>query len=912
MEAQLHAKNANLAGRPLEGTTNKGKGNEWSYGMKPMAQVAESGKESRYSFTFSSSASRSSIEFKENAPKGTESKQDLRSLETRRTKIKRTQSSEGTISNHQIKASKENEGTDGRRHSLIVKEAEGHLHPENKRLSLMLINPFRPITNRQDSSMKVKKLPKEPSTASLANVNPLPAKGRTSKGKKSKSVTTIGESFIQPADPSNIPPAPPAPPVSLVSQKRKSVQHKFTPLPVTISQTELSTDRSTSACLESVEESSSTYSKEELATNAEVLQEILNDEEKKKTFRAFLVRAEGKDSLLTAYETFHSFEKQNSKVASILRISIAQALWDTINDGTITFPEEIVHNVQLNLRADKFDPETLFRPSKEYVFDFIAKNVIPKYKIDQNFDLGQNKGRANNEKCKKNRRSVALVSPRTSPERNPRPSESTSASWIDLERKARERVEGKIKKRKLPKEQQRISKVFTDTSISLAHISWEDVPKKPKSELVAEQLIEALELSEGMLVPEQILSSLPPQTKHVVTGFLELSHLQSQQTQSTQTLQSQSQPAQSKSDIISQTPSRNSNPLLGTPSKPSSIPTPSKNPAVHVQTPGLGISKSKSNNLPLANPRPNPKKLNRMSASAAQGKVNKNTGQGSLASSSGPKPGTGTAQPKTTSLAEPNFKVVLPSRSEMEAQGISLRVASLISPRILAEPEPEFDDHMASEEFEAFLAEIEKEKLEEESSVQQYTKQNVMEEEKDYLLLKARLEQLQKQAQEMGLEAEHKESSNSLAQIRSYSEMLIRDGSLSDLTDSDMTPEVLELLEIIEREKQEKQEKQDQEKLQMSTMLKSSSSLPSAPSRLNVEEFNSKWIVLRKLGASRGGVKVCLPSTMEELIRVGSELLRIKGAKVRELETEAVILDVSAIESHILYLTTEEEEKNLF
>eukprot|EP01124_Arcella_intermedia_P020562 TRINITY_DN2803_c0_g2_i1.p1 TRINITY_DN2803_c0_g2~~TRINITY_DN2803_c0_g2_i1.p1 ORF type:complete len:884 (-),score=204.16 TRINITY_DN2803_c0_g2_i1:1596-4247(-) len=883
MEAQLHTRTA-LGGKPGE---------------------ALRGKE-RYSVVLPSTASRTGTEWKENsmpnAPK------DLRALETRRTKIKRTQSSEGTVSNHQIKAS--NEGMDTRRHSMVAKDAESQGQPESKRLSLLLMNPFRPITNRQESSSKMKKLPKEPSVAALGPANALPAKGRNSKGKRAKSVTTIGESFIEPAQPGAIPAPPPAPPVSLASQKRKSVQHKFTPLATTPSQTEISTEKSTAGGLESVEESS-TYSKEELTTNAELLQEILNDEEKKKTFRAFLVRTEGKDALLTAYETFHSFEKQNSKVASILRISIAQALWDTINDGTITFPEEIVHNVQLNLRADKFDPETLFRPSKEFVFDFIAKNVITKYKVDQNYDLGQNKGRVNNEKCKKNRRSVALVSPRTSPDRNPRP-DSTSASWIDLERKARERVEGKIKKRKLPKEQQRVSKVFADNSISLAHISWEDAPKKPKSELVAEQLIEALELSEGMLVPDQILSSLPPQTKTVVTGFLEQSHLHS--LQPTQPLQSQSQPAPPKSDLISQTPSRNSNPLLGTPSKPSprssSIPTPSKNPAVHVQTPGLGVPKSKSNNLLVANTRPNPKKLNRMSASAAQGKVNRNTGQGSLASS-GPKPCTGPAQHKPTSLAEPSFKVVLP-RSEMEAQGISLRVASLISPRILADPEPELDDHMASEEFEAFLAEIEKEKLEEEESIQQSANQNATEEEKDYLLLKARLEQLQKQAQEMGLEPEHKGSSHSLSQLRSYSEMLIRDSSLSDLADSELSPEVLELLEIIEREKQEKQEKhkQEQEKVQISSAIKSSSSLPSAPSRLNVEE--SKWIVLRKLGASRGGVKVCLPPTMEELIRVGSELLHIKGAKVRELETEAVILDVSAIESHILYLTTEEEEKNLF
>jgi len=70
-----------------------------------------------------------------------------------------------------------------------------------------------------------------------------------------------------------------------------------------------------------------------------------------------------------------------------------------------------------------------------------------------------------------------------------------------------------------------------------------------------------------------------------------------------------------------------------------------------------------------------------------------------------------------------------------------------------------------------------------------------------------------------------------------------------------------------------------------------------------------KWVVLRKLGAQRGGVKVRLPSTLSELIKIGSEQLNIVGVKVREYQTEAAIIDIDAIESDILYLTTAEEEK---
>jgi hypothetical protein len=81
-----------------------------------------------------------------------------------------------------------------------------------------------------------------------------------------------------------------------------------------------------------------------------------------------------------------------------------------------------------------------------------------------------------------------------------------------------------------------------------------------------------------------------------------------------------------------------------------------------------------------------------------------------------------------------------------------------------------------------------------------------------------------------------------------------------------------------------------------------------SPSKIP-ESQSGKWVVLRKLGAQRGGVKVRLPSTLSELIKIGSEQLNIKGVKVREYQTEAAILDIDAIESDIVYLTTAEEEK---
>jgi protein gp37 len=63
----------------------------------------------------------------------------------------------------------------------------------------------------------------------------------------------------------------------------------------------------------------------------------------------------------------------------------------------------------------------------------------------------------------------------------------------------------------------------------------------------------------------------------------------------------------------------------------------------------------------------------------------------------------------------------------------------------------------------------------------------------------------------------------------------------------------------------------------------------------------------------RGGVKVRIPSSLEELFRIGAAELGITvpAVCVREVATEALIKSVDAIDAGaILWVMTQEEESN--
>jgi hypothetical protein len=77
-----------------------------------------------------------------------------------------------------------------------------------------------------------------------------------------------------------------------------------------------------------------------------------------------------------------------------------------------------------------------------------------------------------------------------------------------------------------------------------------------------------------------------------------------------------------------------------------------------------------------------------------------------------------------------------------------------------------------------------------------------------------------------------------------------------------------------------------------------------------IVEEKPKWIVVRKYGQSKGGVKIMVPQNIHTLLRNGSEELKINAVKVRDLQAEAEIKDMNAIkEDEIVYLTTEEDEE---
>jgi len=68
------------------------------------------------------------------------------------------------------------------------------------------------------------------------------------------------------------------------------------------------------------------------------------------------------------------------------------------------------------------------------------------------------------------------------------------------------------------------------------------------------------------------------------------------------------------------------------------------------------------------------------------------------------------------------------------------------------------------------------------------------------------------------------------------------------------------------------------------------------------------WVIIRRYG-TRGGKKIRLPPTIEELIQVAGEKFFIDAIAIREVATEAEIEEISAIESHaVLWVMTAQDE----
>jgi len=71
---------------------------------------------------------------------------------------------------------------------------------------------------------------------------------------------------------------------------------------------------------------------------------------------------------------------------------------------------------------------------------------------------------------------------------------------------------------------------------------------------------------------------------------------------------------------------------------------------------------------------------------------------------------------------------------------------------------------------------------------------------------------------------------------------------------------------------------------------------------------NRPWVIIRRYGM-RGGKKIRLPNTLEELLQVSGDKLGIIATCIREVSTEAEIEDIRAIESQaVLWIMTEEDE----
>eukprot|EP01124_Arcella_intermedia_P023637 TRINITY_DN3796_c0_g1_i1.p1 TRINITY_DN3796_c0_g1~~TRINITY_DN3796_c0_g1_i1.p1 ORF type:complete len:1003 (+),score=246.48 TRINITY_DN3796_c0_g1_i1:133-3141(+) len=938
------------------------------------------------------------------------------SSSAKRSRMKRTQSSEANINKNlketpQSSTKRNSFSKDAdidRAHSPAPDKAaqpdqpHSQSHPPlNKRMSLLIPSSlFKPILNRQESKKKAT-TPRGTATDAAAAASSL-AKRRSSKsiGKSKSSVGvsesgeasasqpqgSLGERFLQPG--------------GGAGGKRKSVvTQRFSVMPGLqhsgsspnlnesqsvgdgrlMSETQLSlveikdaTTDDTQYDPTSSKGKSAYLSREEIQSYREMLKDILTDEEKKKNFREFLVKILGKDTLLMAFETFNSFEKQNSKVSPILIRSIAQALWDTVSDSNaLNFPQELVQTILNNLKSDKFDPENVFRPAKEYIFDLLSTRLLPKYKCHQELnnvsrqiekikttrtDLDKESAR------KKSRLSLALISPRSSPEKLRR-----KDSVISDKKKDREsQIEGKkLKKRKTFKEQRGFSKLFslqTTAPENTNNVPLEEKPKdsgKPRSEMIAEQLIEELELSESLFVPDQILSpTLPPQTQHVINRILDKSQTPSNPKANPITPSHRTNDIAVDANFVSpivnnKTPLTHGAGPLQSPTVAVLTPTPPKS----TKTPGL--TKSMSQNAPQSSKSSSHKQLARLSStSSSQPKpmsnnimrLNRNH---TLTPERKPMK-VGVTGPSAVNLLKKAEPVSTSTIKYLSTDDVSLNVASLVSPRILNSEEHE--DHDESERFELLLQQLREEAIEkdqrtmEDEILKELIQFEESVEDQQYEILKAKLEQLQKQAEDLGIEPT--DAKTTLGQYEDVN----NDDNLTDhlrellggvdLPENELTDKVQELLDLFQSEELSRAPPTQSPSiplplssisplpLSFTTPMPSTSSLslPFNPSELGITTSASsvcsqnalppispqskqteeqRWVILRKYQAPRGGVKLWLPGTLEELIEIGSKLLHIPGVKVREVETEAVILDISAIQTDVLYLTTAEEEKLL-
>jgi len=78
----------------------------------------------------------------------------------------------------------------------------------------------------------------------------------------------------------------------------------------------------------------------------------------------------------------------------------------------------------------------------------------------------------------------------------------------------------------------------------------------------------------------------------------------------------------------------------------------------------------------------------------------------------------------------------------------------------------------------------------------------------------------------------------------------------------------------------------------------------------SVIDSNQPWVIIRGY-EKRGGKKIRLPTSIEDLIQLSGDKLGIIPVCIREVSTEAEIEDISAIESNsVLWVMTEEDERN--
>eukprot|EP01125_Pyxidicula_operculata_P012209 TRINITY_DN399_c4_g1_i1.p1 TRINITY_DN399_c4_g1~~TRINITY_DN399_c4_g1_i1.p1 ORF type:complete len:723 (+),score=192.47 TRINITY_DN399_c4_g1_i1:36-2204(+) len=626
--------------------------------------------------------------------------------------------------------------------------------------------------------------------------------------------------------------------------------------------------------------------KQQLRQYREILGAILSSEQLKNDLKNYSKKFTATDALLTALENFQSFENISSKKANNkLKRSIAKAVWDTVCDPNnphpaVKFSDEIIQKVQKGLESEHFNSITVFDPAKIFIFDLLAVRLIPgfinsvredvKNGVIVNPTLLQVVEKADERSLKKRRKSIMgwRPSPEKQIERNAdndvkkliRKASAntivvTKESWIDQQRKERE-LKQSNSSNSIPTVSEGTNTTTTTnsttTTTNTTMTSNHSEPSIQRANSLKNVRVNHISWKDQEMV--RTINTHRPEMSNSEKLALKLREELglSEEEDSNNTIPSFMLPETTNQQ--QQHSPAPSTPTLSPQSSPRSV----------KQTLPFGdIAVKRTLNTGSDQPR---------MARALSESIPHATSISSSASSA--------TRVRAVSDGRVPGKLV---RTTSGNPGLTHSGNSSTIPTIGSSDLGRM--FLSNPELETYLETDETEKdvyiYEDTDSTHKDTPAEAY-------------EKMFNKIQRLFEKVEASDSEEALSQLS------VDDHSNEDDSKSYMSPDPKPSFRI-------------DFSSSYSDMAPDISSPRSKSPRKSLltgsQEADRPWIIIRKLNTKRGGVKIRLPYSIEELIIQGSKLLGIEAIAVRECPTEAEILEISAIPSDgIVYLTTEDDE----